>query len=82
MWKAFYVFRLVTYFLKHKDILNIFSKNYKISNQNENPGVYKIFFDDCFQVYIEQTGRMLCKQVNEHKYAVRTDHYSALTNHS
>ena len=42
----------------------MFSKNYKISNQNENPGVYTIPCDDCSQVYIGQTGRILSKRVN------------------
>ena len=59
----------------------MFCNNYKISNQNENPGVYTIPSDDCSQVYIKRSNGILSKRVNEHKYAVRTDHYSALTNH-
>ena len=67
--KVFPFFRLVTYFPKNRNILNLFSKNYKISNRNDNPGVrvYTIPCGDCSQVYIGQTGRNLSKRVNEHK---------------
>ena len=83
VWEKHYLFcKFIPYFKKNKTLLSYFSNYYKKYKHDANTGVYSIPCADCNLLYIGQTGRNLSLRLKEHKYSIKSDRSSALSEHS
>jgi len=74
--------KFIPYFKKNKTLLSYFSRQYKKFDSDSNTGVYSIPCANCNLSYIGQTGRNLSLRIKEHKYSIKSDRSSAISEHS